>query len=62
VLRASTERDFDAAFATVQLRTSALVIGNDAFFSSRLEQLAVLALRHAVPTIFNIASSWRLAG
>jgi putative ABC transport system substrate-binding protein len=53
VLRASTERDFDVAFATVvQLRAGALMIGNDAFFSSRLEQLAVLALRHAVPTIF----------
>jgi putative ABC transport system substrate-binding protein len=53
VLRASTERDFDAAFATVvQLRTGGLMIGNDAFFSSRLEQLAVMALRHAVPTIF----------
>jgi putative ABC transport system substrate-binding protein len=53
VLRASTERDCDAAFATVvQRRTGGLVIGNDAFFSSRLEQLAVLALRHAVPTIF----------
>ena len=53
VLRASTERDYDAAFATVvQLRTGGLMIGNDAFFSSRLEQLAVMALRHAVPTIF----------
>jgi putative ABC transport system substrate-binding protein len=53
VLRASTERDFDAAFATVvQRRIGGLVIGNDSFFSSRLEQLAVLALRHAVPTVF----------
>jgi putative ABC transport system substrate-binding protein len=53
VLNASAERDFDAAFATlVQLRAGGLVIGPDAFFSGRSEQLAALALRHAVPTIF----------
>jgi len=28
------------------------MIGNDAFFSSRNEQLAALALRHAVPAIY----------
>jgi putative ABC transport system substrate-binding protein len=28
------------------------VIGNDTFFSTRSEQLAALALRHAVPAIF----------
>jgi putative ABC transport system substrate-binding protein len=53
VLRASTERDFDSAFATLaQLRPGALVIGTDALFLGRSEQLAVLALRHAVPAIF----------
>jgi putative ABC transport system substrate-binding protein len=53
VLHASTERDFDTVFATlVQLRGGALVIGNDTFFFSRSEQLAALALRHAVPAIF----------
>jgi putative ABC transport system substrate-binding protein len=53
VLQASTERDFDTAFgALVQLRASALLIGNDAFFTSRVEQLAALAIRHAVPTIY----------
>jgi putative ABC transport system substrate-binding protein len=53
VLRASSERDFDTAFATLlQLRAGALVIGNDAFFSSRLEQLAALTVRHSVPTIY----------
>jgi len=53
VLHASTERDFDAVFATLlQLGAGGLVVGNDTFFSTRSEQLAALALRHAVPTIF----------
>jgi putative ABC transport system substrate-binding protein len=53
VLHASTENDFDTVFATlVQLRTGALVIGNDTFFISRSERLAALALRHAVPAAY----------
>jgi putative ABC transport system substrate-binding protein len=53
VLHASTERDFDAVFASlIQLRAGALVIGNDAFFLSRSEQLAALTVRHTQPTIF----------
>jgi putative ABC transport system substrate-binding protein len=53
VLQASAERDFEAAFAKLaQLRAGALVIGGDAFLISRSEQLAALALSHAVPTIF----------
>jgi putative tryptophan/tyrosine transport system substrate-binding protein len=56
VLHASTERDIDTIFATlVQLRAGALVIGPDALFSSRSEQLAALALRHAMPAIYQ----WR---
>ena len=53
VLHASTERDFDTAFATlVQLRAGALVIGTDGFFVSQNERLAALTVRHAVPAIF----------
>jgi putative ABC transport system substrate-binding protein len=53
VLNASTERDFNAVFAKlIQLRAGALVIGVDSLFSSRSEQLAALAFRHAVPTIY----------
>jgi putative ABC transport system substrate-binding protein len=53
VLHASSERDFDTVFASLlQLGAGGLVVGNDPFFSTRSEQLAALALRHAVPAIF----------
>jgi putative ABC transport system substrate-binding protein len=53
VLRASTEREIDGAFATlVDLRAGGLVIGPDTLFVSRVAQLSALALRHAVPTVF----------
>jgi putative ABC transport system substrate-binding protein len=53
ILKASTEGEIDAAFATlVRLNTGALVIGPDPFFGSRREQLVGLAARHAVPTIY----------
>jgi putative tryptophan/tyrosine transport system substrate-binding protein len=53
IMHASAERDFEAAFANLaQLRAGGLVIGGDAFLISRGEQLAALALRYAVPTIF----------
>jgi putative ABC transport system substrate-binding protein len=53
VLNASTERDFDVVFANlIQLRAGGLVIGSDAFFSSRLEQLSALAIRNSVPTVY----------
>jgi putative ABC transport system substrate-binding protein len=53
VLHASTERDFDTVFANmVQLGAGGLIIGPDAFFNSRSEKLATLAVRHAMPAIF----------
>jgi ABC-type uncharacterized transport system substrate-binding protein len=53
VLHASTDRDFDTAFAIlVQLRAGALVIGTDGFLLSRTKQLAALTVRHAVPAVF----------
>ena len=52
ILRARTEGDFDAAFASsVQLRAGALVIGSDVLFFSRSRQLGALAFRHAIPAI-----------
>ena len=53
VLNASAERDFDAVFAKlVEFRAGGLVIGGDALFTSRSEQLAALAARHAVPAAY----------
>jgi putative ABC transport system substrate-binding protein len=53
VLNASSERDFDIAFATLgQRHAGALLIIADNFFISRRDQLAVLAARHAVPTMY----------
>jgi putative ABC transport system substrate-binding protein len=53
VLHASTERDFSAVFSTLtQLRADALVIAPDQLFSFAAGQLAALALRHAMPTIY----------
>ena len=53
VLHASTEREIDQVFATlVQLRAGGLVIATDPFFLTRSEQFAALALRHAIPSIF----------
>jgi hypothetical protein len=37
----------------MQLKTSALVIGADAFFSTRPEKLGALTPRHFVPAIFH---------
>jgi putative tryptophan/tyrosine transport system substrate-binding protein len=53
VLHASTERDFDAVFASLpRLRAGALLIGSDPFFNSRSQQLVALASRHAMPTMY----------
>jgi putative ABC transport system substrate-binding protein len=53
ILKAGTESEIDAAFATlVELHVGALVVGADAFFNSRREQLVALASRHAVPAIY----------
>ena len=47
---ASSERELDAAFATlVQQRIGALLVDADAFFLNRREQLVALAARRAVP-------------
>jgi putative tryptophan/tyrosine transport system substrate-binding protein len=53
VLRAASERDFEMTFASlVQSQVGGLVIGSNPLFTARTGQLADLALRHGLPTIF----------
>ena len=57
VVSASTERDIDAAFASItQQGIGALVIGADAFFDSRRDLVVALAAQYRVPTIYGFAA------
>ena len=56
ILTAGSDREIDAAFATmVEQRIGGLLVQGDVFFSSRRDQLVLLTTRHAIPTIF----AWR---
>jgi putative ABC transport system substrate-binding protein len=53
VFQASTEHDFDMAFAALsQLRPGGLVVVTDGLFVARSPELAGLALQYALPAIF----------
>ncbi len=53
VLNASTEAEIDTAFATLtHVRAGTLVVGPDAFFIIRTDQIVALAARHGVPTMY----------
>jgi putative ABC transport system substrate-binding protein len=78
LVHASTDSDLDMVFATlIQLPSGGLVIAPDPFFGSRIERLAALATRYAVPTMYKpdfaaagglmglaapVAEQWRLVG
>jgi putative ABC transport system substrate-binding protein len=79
VLHASTGSELDKAFTTFrEMNIGALVIGTDAFFNNRLEELAALAIRNSLPVVYeyhqfvaagglvsyggSIIDSYRLAG
>ena len=52
ILKASNDREIDAAFVSLaQARTGALLVANDFFFNNRIERLIELAARHAIPTM-----------
>jgi putative ABC transport system substrate-binding protein len=56
VLKASTESEIDAAFATLsQARAGALMQPSDVLFNNRLDQLVALASRHSLPAVYE----WR---
>jgi putative ABC transport system substrate-binding protein len=53
ILKAGTEGEIDAAFASlVQRQAGALILGNDPFFDGRVEQVVALVSRHAAPAIY----------
>jgi putative ABC transport system substrate-binding protein len=55
VVNASSERDLEAAFATlVQQRAEAFLLVGSAFFTGHIDQLVALAARHTLPAVYNI--------
>lgn len=53
ILNASSEHDFDPAFATLdQIRAGGLCVQGDTFFNGRRKQLVALAAHHSIPTIY----------
>jgi putative ABC transport system substrate-binding protein len=56
LLHAGNERDFNSVFARLtELRAGGLVIGADGIFVNQSAQLAALAIRHAMPAIFQFS-------
>jgi putative tryptophan/tyrosine transport system substrate-binding protein len=79
IRNARSESDIDSAFESLaQQRVNAVIIGTDLLFTSRRDQLVVLAARHALPAIHylrefvaagglmsygtNLTDAYRLAG
>ena len=57
-----TDSDLETAFATFsQQRVGAVLVGDSNFYNQRMEQLAGLAARHALPTIYPVRE-FALAG
>ena len=56
IVEASSEGDFETAFASLAaLHAGALVVGADPFFNARRSQIVGLAARHSMPAIYE----WR---
>jgi putative ABC transport system substrate-binding protein len=56
IVKAGAEGEFEPAFASLaQLHAGALLVGNDAFFFDRRDQLVTLAARKSIPAMYE----WR---
>jgi putative tryptophan/tyrosine transport system substrate-binding protein len=63
ILKASTSREIEAAFATLaRERPAALFVGNDSFLTSRRVQLVHLATRHAIPATYAVRDFAEVGG
>ena len=63
IVKASNEREIDAAFSTiVQSGAGALYIGAGAFFASQRRRLVELAARHAIPAIYSLRDAVEIGG
>src|SRR5262245_11205313 len=63
VFNASTNHEIEIAFAALlQNRAEALVVGADPYFTERRVQLATLATRHLLPTIYFIRAFVEVGG
>jgi len=55
VLRASSQRDIDSAFASLSaLKPAGLLVGANPFFNSRREQIVTLASHYRIPAIYEV--------
>jgi putative ABC transport system substrate-binding protein len=53
IVKAGTESEIDAAFASLaELHAGGLLVGGDPFFANRRDQLVALAARNAVPAMY----------
>jgi putative ABC transport system substrate-binding protein len=53
LLKASSENEIDAAFATIgQMRAGSLIVAADPYFNGRRDQIVALAARHALPAAY----------
>lgn len=53
VVNASSEQEFEAAFAAIkERRADALLVGTDAFFMNRRERIVAFAARYGIPAIY----------
>jgi putative ABC transport system substrate-binding protein len=54
IVNAANERELDAAFAAfTQLKAEALLVGSNAYFTSRRDQIVALAAQHAIPAVYD---------
>jgi len=63
VLNASSQGDFQAAFARIrEHHASALIVNANTLFTSYINQLIALAAHHAVPTIYQLRQAVEAGG